>query len=507
MFGTAIFLIHKTNALVDDDVFIHLGPREIERGYTIDKPDGLMRLAIFPNVLDRPADIALRKISSEGLPEPEDLNLNRVSDVFEFDIITDPIKIFAKEVIVVLDYQSDNNKTKKIYFYDGNQDKWRPLYSLNNYADKWIRAYTHLPYSEIAVFEDDKSYEGYASWLNWSKYPYGCASNDFDYDSKLKVTSLEDGKSVVCQVKSTGPYVEGRIIDLSLTAFKQLAPSWQGVVKVHVELVEDDTPLAPEVQGISAPVLTAPVAMIYDADNRQVIYEKNSHRQRSIASISKMMTTVVFLETNPDFDEVITIQDSDTPQPEPGVAIKVQTGDQITVKDLFNAMITGSANNAAFALVRSTGMSNDQFIAKMNEKARKLDMMSTTFADPTGLAVGNKSTTTDIALLINYIMNRPSVRQASTQANYTYHFFDYSSNKDEYSTIRNPLYLYTDLLVGQPIVGAKTGFINEAGYCLATKIRHSSGREYVAVVLGSTSVYNRASDMKNLITYGQEVFQ
>lgn len=479
-------------------VSLRLGEREIKRGYTIDKPDGLMRLAVFPDVLDRPAQINLKKISDEGLPEPE--GLERVSEVFEFDIITDPIKIFAKEVIVVLHYQSDNHKTKKIYFYDGNQNRWRPLYSLTNYADKWVRAYTHLPYSKIAVFEDDRSEEGDASWYRSTRHPYGCASNDYPFDTRLKVTSLEDGKSVTCQVKSTGPFVAGRIIDLSLTAFRDLAPSWRGVIKVRVEAAEEITAevneinltkdddatreTVPNVQGLSAPALNAPVAMIYDADNRRVIYEKNSHQQRSIASITKLMTTLVFLETNPDFDKVVTIEEADLPRPEPGVRIAVSPGHRITVRDLFNAMITGSANNAALALVRSTGMSEDKFVDKMNEKAKKLDMMSTTFADPTGLAVGNKSTTTDIALLVNYIMNRPGVRQSSIQSNYTYHIID-----NEYRTISNPLYLYTNALVGQPIVGAKTGFINEAGYCLTTKVRHSSGREYVAVVLGSSSFY------------------
>ena len=509
--GAALFLSGANTALADSEaISLRLGEREIKRGYTIDKPDGLMLLAVFPDVLDRTAQITLRKVSAKGLPEPEDLK--RVSEVFEFDIITDPIKIFAKEVIVVLNFESDNQKTKKIYLYDGNQDKWRPLFSLTNYADKWVRAYTHLPYSKIAVFEDDKSEEGYASRYRSSRYPYGCASNDYPFDTRLKVTSLEDGKSVVCQVKSTGPFVTGRIIDLSLTAFRDLAPSWQGVIKVRVEAAEENTLATaeagparenePAVQGISAPALNAPVAMIYDADNRRVVYEKNSYRQRSVASITKLMTAIVFLETSPDFDRVITIESADLPLPEPGVRIAVSPGDQITVRDLFNAMLTGSANNAALALVRSTGMSVEEFVAKMNNKAGQLDMMSTSFADPTGLAVGNKSTTTDIALLTNYIMGRPGVRSSSLQRTYTYTII----NKNEARTIHNPLFLNNNTLVGQPLVGAKTGFINEAGYCLVTKIRHSSGREYVAVVLGSTSAYNRTNDMKKLIEYGQEIF-
>ncbi|MDZ7798337.1 MAG: RlpA-like double-psi beta-barrel domain-containing protein [Patescibacteria group bacterium] len=499
LLGSIFLLITPVQAIDKNKVSIHLGSREIKRGYTIDKPDGLMRLAVFPYVLDRPADIKLEKISDEGLPQPE--NLIRVSDVFEFDIVTDPIKIFAKEVIIVLDYNSDNNKTKKIYFYDSNQDKWRPLYSMTNYQDKWVRAYTHLPYSKIAVFEEDLTSEGYATWYR-SKYTYGCASNDYPMDSRLRVTSLQDSnQSVICRVKSTGPFTDNAIIDLSLTAFETLAPAGQGKVKVHIEpLEEDNTNVGPTVQGATMPIISAPVAMIYDADNYKVLYEKNSSQKRSIASITKLMTTIVFLETNPDFDKVVTIQDSDKPRPEPGVGIKVKEEDRISVRDLFNAMLTGSANNAALALVRSTGLSQEEFVNRMNIKAKKINMLSTHFADPTGLAVGNKSTSTDIALLINYIMNRPGVRQATTQANYTYHII----NENDYNTIKNPLYLFSNSLSSYPVVGAKTGFINEAGYCLTVEFKHNNGREYQAVVLGSSTRNTRISDMVKLIDYAQE---
>jgi len=507
--GGSLFLLAspaEASGFDENKVKIHLGTREIERGYTIDKPDGEMRLAIFPHVLDRPADIKLEKIPAEGLLSPS--NLKRVSDVFEFDIVTQPIKIFGKEVIIVLTYQSDNNKTKKIYFYDRNQKKWRPLYSQTNYKDHWVRAYTHLPYSQIAVFEEDFSEEGYASWYRSSRYPYGCASNNYPLNTQLKVTSLEDkSKSVICTVKSTGPFDRSRIIDLSLTAFRQLAPSWRGLVKVHVESVsghvlgdEDTNDLM--TQKSEAPALTAPVAMIYDADHFKVIYEKNSYRHHSIASITKLMTTIIFLETKPDFEKIITIEDSDLPRPEAGVRIAVNPGDKISIRDLFNAMITGSANNAALALVRSTGMTQEEFVKKMNAKAMKLNMMSTHFADPTGLSPNNTSTSTDVAILINYIMHRPGVRLASIQPTYTY----YIINKDEHRTIKNPLYLYSSLLTNEPIVGAKTGFINEAGYCLVTQIKHPSGREFQAVIFGSSSPYTRVNDMKKLIDYGLKIF-
>ncbi|MFA5070194.1 MAG: RlpA-like double-psi beta-barrel domain-containing protein [Patescibacteria group bacterium] len=494
--------------LRDSDITLHLSAEVIPRGYTIIKPDGLMKLAINPYVLDIPADVSLKSMTQEGLTMPQDLNL--VSDILEYDIRTDPIKIFAKDLVIVMKYRSDNLKTKKIYFYDSINIKWRPLFSETNVVDKSVRAYAHLPYSKVAVFESDDSYEGYASWYRSYRYPSGCASNDYPLDTRLRVTNLDNKKTVICQVKSTGPFVANRIIDLSSTAFKAIAETWEGTAKVHVEAadvaasVNSAAPVAlnPQVQGLAAPLVNAPVAMIYDAENKKVIYEKNSYVKQNVASITKLMTALVFLETNPDFEKVVTIDESDWPRPEAGVTIAVAPGDQITVRDLFNAMITGSANNAAYALARSTGLTRDEFVKKMNKKAVILDMMSTHFVDPSGITVGNISTTTDIALLTNYIMKRPGVRYASIRGDYTYTII----NKSENRTIHNPVYLYTNTLANVPMVAAKTGYINESGYCLVAKARTGDGREFVAVILNSPTVYTRASDAKNLIEYGLKVF-
>ena len=504
----AVFNVSLVKAERDSDITLHLSAEVLPKGYTLIKPDGLMKLALNPNVLDIPADVSLKSMTPEGLPMPEDLTL--ISDILEYDIKTDPIKIFAKDLIIVMKYSSDNLKTKKIYFYDSINLKWRPLYSETNVVEKSVRAFAHLPYSKVAVFESGSSYEGYASWYRSSRYPYGCATNDYPLNTKLRVTNLENKKSVVCQVKSTGPFVVNRIIDLSSTAFKIIAPTGQGVAKVHIEAVEASAALAaveasaasPQVQGLAAPVIKAPVAMIYDAEKRQVIYEKNSHLKRNIASITKLMSTIIFLETYPDMNKVLTIEDSDLPKPESGVRLAVNPGDQITVQDLFYGMITGSANNATLALVRSTGLTREEFVKKMNEKAKRLNMMSTTFVDPSGLEVGNISTTTDVAILINYLMKRPSVIKASIQPTYTYTII----NKNEKRTIQNPLYLYTKILANEPIMAAKTGYINEAGYCLTAKVAQTDGRVFVTVVLGSPTVYTRATDTKNLIDYGLKVF-
>jgi len=486
-----------------DDISVHLGPTEIIKGYTIEKPDGLMKLAVFPNVLETEADITVKSSDSEGTILPEDLKL--VSGYFEFDIKTEPIKIFAKDVIVVLKYDSDNFKTKKIYFWDKNQAKWRPLYSQTNFQDKSVRAYTHLPYSKIAVFEDSRSEEGYASWYRSSKYTHGAAINEYPINTYLKVISLENGKSTKVKVVSHGLYAANRIIDLTSTAFKELAPTWQGLIKVHIEpidsAVEVETQTQPTAANSSAVSINAQSAVIYNPSNDGVIYDKNSTQIRSIASITKIMTVIVFLETNPNFDSTYTMTKDDVTLEAQAVKIKSYSDgvfNTFTLRDLFGATLTGSANDAALAIARSTGLSQAEFVSRMNKRAKSIGMNNTSFTEPSGMDPENKSTALDVSKMIKYAMQRPGIRSLTTTHTYTYTIV----NTGEKRTIHNPMYLYNTLLNDQPIVGGKTGYLMESGHCLAAEARKNDGQEFVVVTLGSSSTYNRSLDVKKLINYG-----
>jgi D-alanyl-D-alanine endopeptidase (penicillin-binding protein 7) len=417
----------------------------------------------------------------------------RVSTVQEFDILTEPKKIFGKEVIIVLNFDSDNHKTKRIFFWDDNYQQWRPLRSEANYSGKTVRAYTHLPYSRVAVFEQEDSREGLASWYRSSR-TYTAASNDFPIGSNVKVINVENGARVTVKIVSTGPFVPGRIVDLEYSAFAAIANPSEGVAKVVVEPTDDgqgaQSASAPAAAG--APGITARSGFVWDPGSGQELYNKDADVVRPIASISKLMTAVIFLESDPDWDRVFSMNDSDIPKPISGVTI--HQGD-ITIRDLFEAMLTGSANNAAYALARSTGLSRDEFVRRMNQRAKDIAMTRATFKEPSGLDPGNQASARDVAKLVAYVSHRLGLAQVTIRGTDSY----YLHNTGETRTIRNPLYLAPGLSA-PPIFSAKTGYLDEALYTLGVKaVRNGVAR--VIVVLGSSSRTTRNSDVAGLINW------
>lgn len=481
-------------AVDDNDIRLHLDEQTIHRGYTLQKPSGDFTMGVFPNVLDREATISIRDVSDAGTGTLE--GWNRVSNIFEFDILTDPIRIFAKEVIIELAYQSDSHKTKRIFFWDRNWQQWRPLRTVNLLDAERARAFTHLPYSKVAVFEEDRTREGIASWYRDSR-AYTASSNDFAIGSRVKVTNVENGASVVVTIASTGPYVDGRVIDLERTAFAALADPAAGVAKVVVEQAEAAAgQTSGAVPSSDTPSINGATAIVWDPGSGTTLYDKNADMPRTIASITKLVTALVFLESQPDWDRVMTIADEDWPQPVAGTYIAVYTGDTITVRDLFEAMLTGSANNAAYAVARSTGLSREEFVARMNDLARRLGMTTAHFVEPSGLDTENKASARDLAKLVEHASHRLGLAQATIQGTDSYT----KLNTGEVRTIKNPVYLAPGLN-DKPLRIAKTGYLDESLYNLGVKVRGDDGRERVIVVLGSGSRTSRNADVAKLIDW------
>ncbi len=479
-----LILARPVRAAEGESVRLWLDEPTITRGYTLELPSADLRLAVFPNVLDRPALITIRESDEAGTAPPD--GLTRVSPIFEFDIKTDPIKIFGKEVIAVVRYDSDQAARRRVRYWDGNKQAWTPLYSLDNRSNNTVRAYTHLPYSKIAVFEEPGVTEGVASWYR-SSQPLTAAFNDYAMGSRLRVTNLANNQSVNVAIASRGPFVAGRVIDLSSDAFKAISPISEGVVQVRVELIEGDaTPAENEPVSTNGPSVTAVSALVLDPTDGRVLSEKNS-TIRPIASITKLMTALVFLETNPNFDAVVEYQADDEAI---GSRLSITPGETLTVRDLFYTGLVGSANNATKALARSTGLSKAEFVRRMNEKARRLGMNDTTYTEPTGLEASNISTTRDLAKLINYIMQRPGVQQATIRP--VYEFTTISSAR--FHRIKNTNTLLDD---GLPIFGGKTGYIVESGYNFGLKFK-SGDRQRLVIILGSSSLWSRDNDMLKL---------
>ena len=202
--------------------------------------------------------------------------------------------------------------------------------------------------------------------------------------------------------------------------------------------------------------VTAQAAIIADKSTGLILWQKNPNDVRPIASISKLLTALVFLDNDPGWHKEVVIQQSDYRE---GGRIYVYNGEKIMVKDLFNASLVASSNNATVALARFTGLTPEEFVWAMNDKAAQLGMVNSKFFEPTGLDPANVSTASDLIKLAKAALSRPEIIQATTQSEYTFNVL----NANRTYTLKNTDQLLNSYL---KIAAGKTGYLDEAGYCL-----------------------------------------
>jgi D-alanyl-D-alanine endopeptidase (penicillin-binding protein 7) len=243
--------------------------------------------------------------------------------------------------------------------------------------------------------------------------------------------------------------------------------------------------------GALVPDPRAEAAIIYNPETGKVLWESHAEDQRSIASITKVMTAVVFLESSPDLSETVLIQPSDM---RGASTTYLKRGDKITKEDLLHLMLIASDNAAARVLARSSSYGAAGFIDRMNQKAVDLGLNSTRYADPSGLLAANLSSAYDMARLITFVSKDPRISSVMQKQEYTA------------TAGRRTINIHsTNQLVRQgdvDVQAGKTGFITKAGYCLATLLRLPQGGPPVAVVvLGAKSNAGRFWETRHLFNW------
>ena len=243
--------------------------------------------------------------------------------------------------------------------------------------------------------------------------------------------------------------------------------------------------------GALVPDVRAEAAIIYDSATGHVLWESNSQNQRSIASITKVMTAVVFLEDNPDLSEEVVVQSTDV---RAASTTYIRSGFRVTKGDLLHLTLMASDNAAARALARVSSHGSEAFIARMNSKAAELGLTSTSYADPSGLLSANVSSAYDMAKLITYVSGDERISSIMRTPTYTVTAGRRVINI--HST--NQLVMNGDV----DVQAGKTGFITKAGYCLATLLRLPQGGPQVAVVvLGAKSNAGRFWETRHLFNW------
>jgi D-alanyl-D-alanine endopeptidase (penicillin-binding protein 7) len=246
-----------------------------------------------------------------------------------------------------------------------------------------------------------------------------------------------------------------------------------------------------DASGDLVPDVRAAAAIIYNPTTNEILWEENGQSQRSIASITKVMTATVFLESNPDVSQPVTIARSDVFQ---ASTTHLKANDKVTADDLLHLLLIASDNAAARALARISPQGSDGFIHRMNEKAAELGLESTHYADPSGLLSENTSTAYDMARLITHASQDERISSIMRMNEYTV----FSGKRPISFHSTNHLLRRGDV----DVRAGKTGFISKAGYCLATVLRlPQTGQDVAVVVFGARSNAGRFMESRNLMNW------
>ncbi|MEO7272325.1 MAG: serine hydrolase [Vicinamibacterales bacterium] len=249
-----------------------------------------------------------------------------------------------------------------------------------------------------------------------------------------------------------------------------------------------------DASGALVPDVRAAAAIIFNPENGKVLWQENAQDKRSIASITKVMTAVVFLEDSPDLSQEVTVERSDVFA---ASTTYLKANDRITLDNLLHLTLIASDNAAARALARLSHGGTASFVERMNEKALELGLESTSFVDSSGLNPDNVSSAYDLSRLISFAASDDRISPIMRTAEY------------QVSTNRRTFAIHsTNRLVrgGEvEVMGGKTGFISKAGYCLATLLRLPATNHNVAVVvLGATSNNGRFWETRHLFNWLSE---
>ncbi len=231
---------------------------------------------------------------------------------------------------------------------------------------------------------------------------------------------------------------------------------------------------------------SAEAAIVYDTKSGTKLLEKSADTPRPIASIAKLMTALVIMESHKP-NEVVTIGELPELGPE-DQKLNLIKGEEITVGELLKAILIYSANDAANALAIYDSGSIEKFAEKMNEKAKLWDMNNSSFYEPSGLSSKNTSTPNDLVKLAGVLSNNDTFKKITSTASAKI------ANQDGKTY---NLTTTNKILGSGGVVGMKTGYTLEAGQCLITAVERN-GQRIITVVLNSP---DRFQESKNMIEW------
>ena len=489
--------------------YINLDKKTIGKGYTASAFEGKIKLSLAPGILSDATGIEVAEI---GEPIDAPWQLDKISKIYQFEFKNKLAYDNAQPFYIQLSYDKSTNNFKQVFFYDKNYNSWRPLPTRDFSDKKFVRSAIHLPFARIAVFDYPGILTlGKASWYKF-KNGHFAASPDFPAGSLLRVYNIANNKFVDVEINDYGPERDkhpDRVIDLDKVAFKKLAPLNSGIINVRVEPLVIK-PANGAILGIASSgaasqlKISAKSAIALNEETGDVLFEKDATSTLPLASLTKLMAIKVFLDTKPTLNKAVaySVKDEEYNYQYADkwelARLKMEEGETLTIEDLIYASLVGSANNAVETLVRVSGLPRDEFINKMNETVNNWGAAGSSFVEPTGLSPENVSSALDYAIITKEVMKNPIVEKASKAGEYKFYSTKISKKKIARRIIN------TNKIIGANhfrIAGSKTGYLDEAGYCLMTRVKAPSGY-IIAVTLGAPTREASFLEMEDLIRYG-----
>lgn len=529
MGGVFLFLafsnVSADSVLVENNFRIGLDHKTIQKGYTVAAFADRIKLSLVPGILSSSTDVEVIDLSDEPIATSSEFE--KISPVYQFEFKNKQAYDNHRPFYIQLSYDKADNRRKDVFFFDKGLNKWRPLPTRDYPAENFVRSLIHLPYARIAVFAYPNTMTvGKTSWYSHKGGNFA-ASPDFPLGSRLRVKNIANNKFADVIVNDFGPDRKthpDRVVDLDKVAFQAIASLGAGVIDVVIESLY----IAPEngkvlgvidAEGVPSSVKTVAnktkidlsenidmnlkvkSAIAISENTGTVIWEKDANSVLPLASLTKLVSMKVFLDTKPNLKEVVSYSKQDEKynyayvEFEWQVArLKVANGEKMTIEDLLYSALVGSANNAVESLVRVSGLSRDEFIRRMNEYVQSIGANSSYFVEPTGLSPENVSSAHDYAIITKAVMKNATIKKASSISSYEFRTVD----TDKYHRLVNTNRLITGKKYN--ITGSKTGYLEEAGYCLMSRVNYG-GDNVVVVTFGAKDRSTSFYETEKLIKY------
>lgn len=256
--------------------------------------------------------------------------------------------------------------------------------------------------------------------------------------------------------------------------------------------------------GQAAPTVSGNNAILIEQSTGRVLYEKRAYEEESIASITKIMTAIIAIESGKMKEKAKTSRRAIYTE---GSSLYLEQGEKMSIEDLVYGLMLRSGNDAAVAIGEHVGGSVEGFVYLMNEKARWLGMQQTSFDNPHGLDADNHySSAYDMAILMRYAMDNDQFKKITGTKSYKSDNRSYSwLNKNKLLT---QLYDYC--------TGGKTGFTKKTGRTLVSTA-HKNGMDLIAVTLNAPDDWRDHIamfewgfdnyDLKSIVKKGQTVYK